>query len=119
MSTATERLTVVATRIAAESARRYLVAHKLIARPYALTACLASWVKLQLPIALKDAKEALDCGMGKAAEATFAASMILAGIEAAKEAGYPVDMTRAELDREAYEIPAAAIELVGSQEATP
>ena len=32
--------------------------------------------------ALKDAKEALDCHMDQAAEATFKSSMILAGVEA-------------------------------------
>lgn len=35
--------------------------------------------------ALADAREALDCGMGAAAEATFVSSMRLAGIDAAKE----------------------------------
>ena len=42
-------------------------------------ACLA-----ELPQALADAREALDVGMAAVAEETFAASMALAGIAAAK-----------------------------------
>lgn len=38
-----------------------------------------------LPIALQDAKEALDCGMRETAIATFKATMMQAGIAAAKE----------------------------------
>ena len=86
MNPATERLTVVATQIAAEGARRYLAAHNLRTDTGTLARFLAFWVKQQLPAALADAKKALDCGMDKAAESTFAASMILAGIEAAKVA---------------------------------
>lgn len=40
--------------------------------------------KAALPVALADAKEALDAGMVDAAQATFRASMVNAGIAAAK-----------------------------------
>jgi hypothetical protein len=60
-----------------------------VVSPEALAECLHSWVKIKLPEALRDAKEALACNMGKVAEVTFASSMIQAGIEAAKEASIP------------------------------
>lgn len=50
------------------------------------TAALRKHVKDALPAALEDAKAALECGMSSAAEQTFTASMVLAGIAAAKEA---------------------------------
>ena len=75
----------VASRMAATGAREYLAAHKLQTEPNALAACLKSWIKIKLPEALADAKEALACHMGQVAEATFAATMMQAGIEAAKE----------------------------------
>lgn len=75
--------------IASKAAYDYLVQHKLEATPEALTACLRSWVKIKLIEALKDAKEAFGSNMGQWAEATFRASMVLAGIEAAKEASIP------------------------------
>ena len=78
-----------AARIAANGATHYLQVNRLTADPSALAACLRSWVKIQLPNALHDAREALDCHMNQVAEATFAASMIQAGIEAAKEASNP------------------------------
>lgn len=80
-------------RIGAETAMRaaaeYLRAHSLQADTRALCECIRSWIKIKLPEALRDAKEALDAGMGQVAETTFRASMALAGIEAAKEAGFP------------------------------
>lgn len=42
-------------------------------------------LKAALPAALDDAREAIECGMGDVAVATFAASVRLAGIAAAKE----------------------------------
>ena len=42
-------------------------------------------IKARLPKALADAKEALDAHMEAQAEQTFAAEMILAGIDAANE----------------------------------
>ena len=75
----------VAIRITMAGAREYLKAHKLTADMTALAECCRSWMKIQLPVALADAKEALDANMGQVAEATFKASMFQAGIEAAKE----------------------------------
>ena len=75
--------------IAVRGAKEYLRAHDLQADNQALCACLSAWVKAKLPEALHDAKAAIDCNMHQAAEATFAASMVQAGIEAAKEASIP------------------------------
>ncbi len=76
-------------QIVTSGAREYMTKHNLKANQDALAACCKSWLKIQLPIALRDAKEALDCGMTHVAEATFKASLFQAGIEAAKEAGLP------------------------------
>jgi len=104
-------LTEVAATIAARSASRYLERHNLKAEsPESLAESLRAMVKFRLPEALRDAKEALDCGMGKVAEATFATTMALAGIEAAKEAGFPAEGLRTGIE---YEIPAAAIAAAG------
>ena len=59
--------------------------HKFDAGDEAFCECLKSWLKIQLPIALKDAKDAISAGMHDAANQTFIASMTIAGIEAAKE----------------------------------
>ena len=75
--------------VASKAAFAYLVQHKLEATPEALPACLRSWVKIKLLEALKDTKAAFASNVGQWAEATFRASMVLAGIEAAKEAGFP------------------------------
>ncbi len=77
-------------RIAERGAVEYLNAHKLQADPTALAECLRSWCKIKFPEAMRDAKEAIDCGMVQAAQVTFHASMIQAGIEAAKECAMPV-----------------------------
>jgi hypothetical protein len=50
---------------------------------------IKAMVKIRLPEALKDAKDAFDANMGACAEQTFIASMRLAGIEAAKECAIP------------------------------
>lgn len=52
----------------------------------ALIIALRKHVKDRMFAALDDTKAAFECNMRQAAEATFAASMKLAGIEAAKEA---------------------------------
>jgi hypothetical protein len=88
-------LVEAACQVAMRAAASYLQAHNLRADDSALAACLRSHCKIALPAALHDAKEALDCGMGQAAEATFRASMALAGIEAAKEAGQPMSLQAA------------------------
>jgi hypothetical protein len=82
-------LAATACRIASQGAIEYLRVHGLTADMTALSECIRSWVKIKLPDALGDAREALACGMGHVAEQTFAASMMLAGIEAAKEASNP------------------------------
>lgn len=84
-----DKLADAAVMIAAQGARQYLDVHRLKADPAALTACLKSWVKAKFPEALNDAKAAISAGMAQMAEATFAATMKLAGIEAAKEAARP------------------------------
>ncbi len=53
----------------------------------ALNECLKSHIRANMTAALHDAKEAIACNMTQAAVQTFAASMALAGIEAAKESG--------------------------------
>lgn len=90
MNATTNDLGTVAAQIAMKSAVQYLTVHKLKADPAALAECLKSWCKIQLPAALHDAREAMNCGMSQIAEATFAATMSIAGIEAAKEAGFPI-----------------------------
>lgn len=76
--------------IAARAAKRFLEVNGLEADPQALAECLVSNIKAKLPEALKDAKEALAIPGGeKVAEATFALSIAAAGIEAAREAGFP------------------------------
>lgn len=82
-----DALADAAVMMAARGARQYLDVHKLTADSAALTACLKSWVKF--PEALKDAKDAIAAGMHQVAEQTFAATMRMAGIEAAKEASRP------------------------------
>jgi hypothetical protein len=68
-------------------ARAYLQRNVLgVVSEDALCACVKSHVKAALEGAWNDAKAALDAGMTEIAVETFAASMVLAGIEAAKEA---------------------------------
>jgi len=75
--------------IATEAAMQYLETHNLAADPDALASCLSSWVRAKLPDGLSDAKEALEAGLTEYAELTYRATIVLAGIEAAKEAGFP------------------------------
>ena len=49
-----------------------------------MVVALREAVRGSLDSALADAREAMECGMTKVAEATFSASLRLAGIEAAK-----------------------------------
>lgn len=82
-----QALADAAMSIALRGANHYLSAHNL--KPVsteALFECCQDWCKLKLQEALHDAKEALACGMNQVAVSTFAASMMQAGIEAAKEA---------------------------------
>lgn len=87
--TYTAGIAEVAVRIATRAAVAYLDAHGLKADDEALANSLKAMCKIRLPAALHDANEAIQCGMASVAEHTFRASMALAGIEAAKEAGYP------------------------------
>lgn len=83
-----DNLGTAAAEIAMQSASDYVRKHNLIVRDYgAAIECLRSWCKIMLPQALADAKAAADCGMFAVASETFRASMVLAGIEAAKEFG--------------------------------
>ena len=51
----------------------------------ALVANLRAAMKVSLNEALDDARAAFECNMAQAAEATFRSSMVLVGIQAAKE----------------------------------
>ena len=84
----TEALSEQTLHIAAQAAMRYLETHGLTADPDALASCLAAWVRAKLPEALQDAKEALDAGLTEYVKLTYEATIVLAGIEAAKEAGF-------------------------------
>lgn len=86
----TAQLADAALRIAARGAREYMHQRNLDANPATLIECIRACVKLHLPGALNDAREALACNMGQVAEATFAAAMLQAGIDAAKECAMPV-----------------------------
>jgi hypothetical protein len=81
----------VALGIVCIGAGEYLKTHNLRADADTLAVVCKQWAAIQLPVALKDAKDALDCGMTAIAEQTFKATMLQAGIEAAKEAGMPAD----------------------------
>lgn len=85
----TESLAQVAANIVVKAAVTYLQVHHLTADQAALAECCKSWTRIKLPEAIRDAKEAMDCHMHQAAEATFKASLIQAGIEAAREASRP------------------------------
>jgi hypothetical protein len=82
----TAALANAAIQIAAAGANQYLRAHNLTADQSALAECLRSWVRAKLPEALADAKEAFDLHMDAVGVQTFQASIMQAGIEAAKEA---------------------------------
>jgi hypothetical protein len=47
--------------------------------------CIKANAKIRLPQALAEARQAIEIGMVQVAEKTFAATMALAGIDAAKE----------------------------------
>lgn len=77
--------------IAVRAANQYLASHGLQANPASLSACISSWLLIKLPEAIADAKEAYACGMEEIGKQTFALTIAQAGIEAAKEAGMPVN----------------------------
>lgn len=80
-------LILVACQAAAKAAARYLQVHDLDADDGQMKEVLKRHVKARLDEALADVKKTLDCGMGDVASQTFLASMVLAGIDAAKEVG--------------------------------
>jgi hypothetical protein len=87
-----DSLGTIAANVAMKAAAEYIRANNLKVLDYeAATECLKSYCKTRLPIALQEAKEALDCGMTQVAEMTFKATMAQAGIEAAKEFAWPMD----------------------------
>jgi hypothetical protein len=75
--------------VAVNAAKAYLAAHNLKADTKALAECLKSWISAKLPEAINDAMDAYKVGMKDVGDATFKATMAQAGIEAAKEAGFP------------------------------
>jgi hypothetical protein len=70
---------------AVNGAQRYFAAHKLAADSSMLAAAIEKHMRAALPEAMKDMYAALDCGMTQIAGLTFNASMVQAGIAAAKE----------------------------------
>jgi len=85
-----DQIAEIAAEAAILTAIQHLKAHHLDADPTALRDCLRNWVAIKLPEALKDAKEATEAHMSEQfVHQIFLASFILAGIEAAKESGFP------------------------------
>jgi hypothetical protein len=90
MNNTIQNLGETAAKTAMVAAAEYLRVHKLVCKDYAAAAeCIKSHIKMRLDQAMKDA---LECGMDAIAAATFTASMAEAGIEAAKEFGWPATM---------------------------
>ena len=85
-----QSLTVASFALAANAARCWLDRHHRHAPDDVLTAALKAQIAAALPAALADSKDAFDCGMDQAAAHTFQASMVLAGVAAAKAAACPV-----------------------------
>lgn len=81
-----ETLAKVACAMVARGAAEYLTKHNLIADPETLSALCRQWCKRQLPLAIAEFAEAAACHMEQVGESTFKATMILAGISAAKDA---------------------------------
>ena len=71
--------------IAMRAAAKYVQENKLAPDLEQLVSALKQHINDALPVALQDAREALECRMDAIAERTFAASMVVAGIKAAKE----------------------------------
>ncbi len=93
-----QTLADAACTIALRSAQLYLTQHSLKATNLALSECLKAHVKAALPAALHDAKSAFDCNMVQVGVSTFTATISLAGIEAAKEAGMPIPIIGQSMD---------------------
>jgi hypothetical protein len=82
--TATDTLADAALEIAVKAAARHIKRNHLHVSDSCLCENLKVQIKAALPGALADAQAALACGMIAVAEQTFAASIALAGVEAAK-----------------------------------
>jgi hypothetical protein len=88
MTNTPNTLADVAIKAATAGAIEYIKTHNLKVDFAFLSESLRAMTKARLPEALHDAKAALDANMGQIAEQTFLASMVLAGVEAAKESCY-------------------------------
>ena len=83
----THGLVDAAMKAALRGAREWLDKHTEAKVDWAtLCECLKANVKIRWQGAMYDAQQAMACGMTQIAQATFAATMALAGIDAAKEA---------------------------------
>lgn len=89
MKTDLDNLATAAVAAATSAAHQHLMHNRLCADPDALAECIKAHVKIAFPAALRDARDAIEASMPRIAEATFLASFVLAGVEAAKEAGQP------------------------------
>ena len=86
MTRSPEELGSVAANITMNASADYIHRNNLTVTDYKVAAdVIRDFCKEALFPALDDAKEALETGMGQIAEATFQASMRMAGIEAAKK----------------------------------
>lgn len=83
---AIDRIAELAADTAMRAAVQYIRQHQLKYNIGRLVECLRAHVKKHMNEALDDAKQALDANMTGAALQTFQASMVLAGIDATKEA---------------------------------
>jgi hypothetical protein len=79
-------LSIAAADIAMRSAATFIRQRGIVVDDYdALTTALRVHCRRALDVAMDDAKAAIECGMSEAAAATFQASFVRAGINAAKE----------------------------------
>ena len=93
---ARSRLARAAMEFAVAGAREYADRNGIFLDLDALSDRLAQHLRATMRGALDDARDAIDAGMVQVAEQTFAASMALAGIAAAKELE---DWREAELEK--------------------
>jgi hypothetical protein len=87
-----DNLPQLAIVVAIRGATEWLKANGLVADDASLVECVKSWCRIKFPVAVKDARQAYEAGHLDAAILTFDASMVQAGIEAAKEASWPSEM---------------------------
>jgi hypothetical protein len=87
-----DNLPQLAIVVAIRGATEWLQANNLVADDASLVECVKSWCRIKFPAAVMDARQAYEAGQPDAAILTFDASMVQAGIEAAKEASWPSEM---------------------------